>query len=72
MTRIAYCRDCKRVIAVGDFRKKALPSHREEGKIHDDVGLLDVPDVRVPLVEKTGALEKFLDLLTRTYKNKFK
>lgn len=83
--KIAYCRDCKSVIAAGSLSAEqrtvvvhgkrkivsAIPSHAVDGAQHTDVGLLDVPD-QLPVVSKPGDIEKFFKDLAKKHKAEFK
>jgi len=83
--KVAYCRDCKVVIAAGALAPQrtyvvggkrrvvnTMPSHAVEGKPHRNVGLLDVPDQSIPLVSKPDEMQKFFDALTKKHKAEFK
>lgn len=79
--KIAYCRDCKTVIAVGDFAPQrvvvrkghrevfgTLPRHTVRGKEHTNVGLLDVPNQSIPF----EGVDEWMKDLTRKHRNEFK
>jgi hypothetical protein len=83
MSQIAYCRDCKVVIALGPLapqrtvlvkgKRKTInttPSHKVDGKPHENVGILTVPDEEIQTDPKKAA--KLFDTLTKKYKAEFK
>ena len=83
--KIAYCRDCKAVIAAGALapqqvavikgRRKVyntMPWHKVDGAEHRNVGLLDVPDQPIPPVVKGNELDKFFKDLEKRHKADFK
>lgn len=78
--KIAYCRECKAVIAAGRIapqqtvviagRRKVvntMPYHKVSGKEHRNVGILDVPDQPIP-----ANPEKLLRSLEKEFKGHFK
>jgi hypothetical protein len=81
--KIAYCRDCKVVIAAGPLSPQqtvviggkrrvvsTMPWHRVGGKEHRNVGLLDVPDAEIP--SKPDEIGRLLKDLTKAHKTDFK
>lgn len=76
--KIAYCRDCKVVIAAGNINPQqvivvrgqrrvlnTMPYHTVSGKQHRDVGIMEVADKAI------SDPEKLLKELTRENKSKF-
>ncbi|MGI0150067.1 MAG: hypothetical protein ACREDF_11130 [Thermoplasmata archaeon] len=84
--KVAYCRDCKTVIAMGDGLApqrtvtvkgkkhvlKTMPYHTVDGKEHRNVGLFDIPGEPTPAFQNPDQIARLFKDIAKKYKTEFK